>query len=125
MPQPFAHGPEHLAYPLAELSIDVKVEAVSGLPEPAATSLARALAETLGGHGVTASHRPKIPSRFILRGVVEDTGSSPTDIADLTITWTLIDETGESTGLHIQELRAAWTDWQRPDPGFIRLAGGA
>jgi hypothetical protein len=126
LPQPFAHhGPEKTAYPLAELAVDVRVAAVTGLPEPAANALARAVAESLGGYGVTATHRAGAPSRFVLQGEINEPDSSATDIANISITWTLADETGEDTGLHVQELRAAWTDWQRPDPGFIRQAGSA
>lgn len=125
LPQPFAHDEKKTVYPLAELAVDVRVAPVAGLPDRAASALAQAVAESLGGHGVTATHHPSAPSRFVLRGTVEDIGAPGTDIASLTITWVLSDPSGDETGLHVQELRAAWADWQRSDPEFIRQIGSA
>ncbi len=121
LPQPFAHARTATAYPLAALTLDVRVEPVAGLPADAAQGLARAMAENLGGYGVTATDRTNVPSRFVLTGHTEATGDGGDNIAGLLITWTLNDTDGTETGLHVQELRAAWTDWQPVDMGLMRV----
>ena len=43
MPHPFEHGRERADYPLAELTVDVRVASVTGLPASVAEELTRAV----------------------------------------------------------------------------------
>ena len=117
VPQPFAHARTATPYPLAALILDVRVAPVAGLPDAAGRGLAQAMAENLGGYGVTATDRDDTPSRFVLTGRATAEPPDGERIADLLITWTLNDAEGTQIGLHIQELRTAWTDWQPLDMG--------
>ncbi len=125
LPQPFAHSRTATSYPLAALTLDGRVTPVEGLPDAAGRGLAQAMAENLGGYGVTATDRDGAPSRFVLNGRASAEPPSGETIADLLITWTLNDAEGTQTGLHVQELRAAWTDWQPVDMGLMRAFAAA
>jgi len=115
LPQPFDHGAQGSAYPLAELAIDVRVATVAGLPEETDEALARAVAENLGAYGVTATSRQGSASRFVLQGVYTDPAEEQTDSA---ILWTLYDADGEATGIHAQAVAPI-----AADPGAIGVAG--
>jgi len=124
LPQPFQHGGEGAAYPLAELAIDVRVAAVGGLSPAAGLAVARAVAENLGGYGVTATARPGAASRFVLEGFYADV---PTDAAapdERLIVWTLFDADGEATGIHTQAIDDPAT-WDPIDAEAIRVVGAA
>lgn len=129
LPHPFQQDKDGAGNPLAQLAIDVRVAPVAGLPSPADTGLARAVAENLGAYGVTATSRPGAVSRFVLEGVLyaEDEASpgaaaGPPE-AGTVILWTLLDGDGVATGIHTQSLAAF--DGLLTDPETLRAAGAA
>lgn len=124
LPQPFQHGVEGKAYPLAELAIDVRVAPVGGLPTPAGQALARTVAESLGAYGVTATSRPGSASRFVLEGYYADPEAEDSPPDGTIIVWTLLDADGEATGIHTQAI-APPPAWNPADPEAIRTAGMA
>lgn len=121
LPRPFDHAVEGRAYPLATLAIDVRVAAVAGLPAPAGAALAQAMAEALGGYGVTASSRPGIASRFVLEGSYADPAPDAPPPHEALIVWTLLDDEGEATGIHTQAVDAALA--AGADAATLRAAG--
>ncbi|MBT3360928.1 MAG: hypothetical protein HN403_14995 [Rhodospirillales bacterium] len=123
LPQPFEHAQQKITYPLAELAVDVRVLPVAGLPGPAGRALARAVVINLGAYGVTASHRENTASRFVLEGSIEEAFGATGNRATMVVHWALRETGGEQTGIHVQEIQSAWSDWQPHDTGTILALG--
>lgn len=121
LPRPFDHAVDGRAYPLAALTIDVRVPPVAGLSAPAGAALAQAVAEALGGFGVTASSRAGTASRFVLEGSYADPAPDDDAPHEALIVWTLVDDDGEATGIHTQAVDAALA--AGADTATLRAAG--
>lgn len=123
LPHPFEHGPERAAYPLAELTLDVRVAPVEGLPGDISRTLTRAVAENLGGHGVTAVQRMETPARLVLSGKAAPPGEQENPDSTVQVGWTLYDADGVETGIHVQDLQVTRSELDSLDSGALRDLG--
>lgn len=123
LPHPFEHPAGSSGYPLAALTIDVRVTPVAGLPGPTGEAVAQAVAESLGAYGVTATTRSGTDSRFVLEGSYNDPEPDAPPPHGTLIVWTLFDADGEATGIHTQAVDAALA--AGTDAATLRATGTA
>lgn len=126
VPRPFQYDEKTDAYPLTALRFDVRVEPVMGLPQSAATDLARSLAQSLGGYGFTATSRGGAASQFIIVGVyvAAPRDASEPDLAS--VQWTLFDTERAAVGRHWQQVDLTPREGQGADSAlWSALAGEA
>ncbi|MDP6804908.1 MAG: hypothetical protein QF902_06205 [Rhodospirillales bacterium] len=125
VPKPFhtpADAPANvLAAPGA--SVDVRVEAIEGTPQPLARLLARSVAEELAALHLTAVAREKGSSRYTLSGQARTAAGDGSETHAVVIEWSLRDSGGDIVVIHSQGVEATREQWDFGDPRAVRRTG--